>query len=560
MSIALILFIIINVFFGGSLAHFKNSPTFTSEDKENDKTFSFPKLAEDPLLYSAIFQNTTTAYRLFESINFTIDTSGFSDVNYTHIQIDFTNGSLINFNMAPISADEYYYEYKPRYDAPLGFHNVSFLIYNNTGTLLNSRLTYTNFTIKTNYMVILNSSGYHINDSMNAELTVNDFGSYHFGWNVTIVNSTNTLEQGNLVNFEYNSVQFTHKINNETFVSSVGQTLYVNLNMTDLNSGKKVTAYFPFDILNSEPNIISSSINFTPSEIFRDEECEITLNITDIEDIPSNLDVSMSIVDPKGIFVDTVQIDHKSGNIFSTKFTITARKPIGNFKIEFTAEDQNGGISTFETTITVKNNLPEINSYEINSQSMDQGISLLYGKNLVFAFNVSDVEGVAYIKVALIDENGEWYNITKEYIGIDTRITIRTVDLITGVWYVYIYVIDSDGAVTSLIDGYDKGPQAITITPEVLSTYLPWIAFIVGIIFGILAGIGIVIKHYKSKFMRLQPVSTKKKEIPSKQSIKKKKEESKQGKETPEREIEETELEKEDKKEKIPERKIKRKL
>ncbi|MHA2007058.1 MAG: hypothetical protein ACXABO_05675 [Promethearchaeota archaeon] len=556
---ALILLIVLNIFIGSSFTHFKNSPLFKGGKEENDSTFLIPKLAADPLPYSAIILNTTTAYRLFESINFTLETSGFSYVNYSLIQIEFSNGSIINFNMTPVDVDEYYYEYKPRYDAPLGFHNVSFLIYNNTGVLLNTHTTYTNFSIITNYMVILNNTGYQINDFMDTQLTVNDFGLYKFGWNLTIVNTTDTSEQGDLVKFDYKTVQFTHKIDNETFWSFVGKKLYIKLNLTDLNSGKKVTAYYPFDILNTEPNIISSSINITPSELFRDEEFEIRVNITDIEDTPADLGISMSIINSRGNTIDTVPIDHETGNIFSTMYTIEPQHPRGTYKIEITAQDQNGGISTVETSFTVKNNLPEIISYEINSQSMNQEISLLYGKNLVFTFNVSDVERVDYIKVALIDENDNWYNITTEYSGINTRITIRTVDLITGVWFVYIYVTDSDGAVTSLIDDYDRAPQAITIIPEVLGTYLPWIAFIGGIIIGILVGIGIVIKHYKSKLLRQQPTVSKKKEITSKKLVKKK-EETIQGKETLEKDIEETKLEKEDKKEKIPERKIKRKL
>jgi hypothetical protein len=332
--------------------------------------------------------------------------------------------------------------------------------------------------------------------------------------------------------------------------------------MTDEISGKKAAAYFPFQVLNSEPIIDIASIIFSPTSVKRAEDCEITLNITDIEDLPQNLDVSMDIEDPLGNLVTTVTIDHNTENNFSKVFSIPAGRPIGKYKIIITAEDQFGGIDSFTTSVTVTNNLPEIHSYEINGIPSDQGLSISYGNDLIFSFNVSDVEGVAYIKVALLDENNEWYNMTKDYNGIDTEVRIRTEELITGVWYVYIYVIDDDRAITSLTDDYDMAPQAITIIPDALSTYLPWIIFIIGLILGILVSIGLVSRHYKLKMGDTKVGSSKKKVTTSKKikKIKKRKEEKEElPEEIQEKEkIEEIEPKKEE--EDVPKRKIKRKL
>ena len=92
------------------------------------------------------------------------------------------------------------------------------------------------------------------------------------------------------------------------------------------------------------------------------------------------------------------------------------------------------------------------------------------------------------------------FQITREYKGEDTEIKIRTQDLISGVWYIYIYVIDIDGAVTSLIDDYDMAPQGIRIVPDVLSNYIPWILFGGGLSIGALVGIGIIYTYFKSKY------------------------------------------------------------
>jgi len=556
LGITLILFITMNAFFGVFLVHFINSPVLTVKVEDKGKIPHNPILADAPPIANwAITQNATSVYRLFESINFTLNTLEYSDVDYTRMQISFTNGSNIDYDMTLVGLNEYHYEYRPEYNAPLGFQNVSFLLYNNTDALLNAHTTYTNFTIKTNYMVITNSSEYYIGDDLYAELSVNNFGSYEFGWNITIVNSTIELLQNNIFNLEDDLVQFTFRITNETFHNYVGQTFYIKLNMTNKTLGQKAAAYFPFKVLNSDPTIDESSITFSLSEIFRTEECEISFNVTDIEDPSQDLDVSMTLEDPEGDFVATIIIDYNTGNNFSKLFSIPAGSPTGKYRITINAEDQNGGVSSFLTFITAKNNLPEIHSYLVNGKSMDEPISILYGNDLIFSFNVTDVEEVAYIKVALIDENNKWYNVSISYTGINTQITIRTIELITGVWYVYIYVVDSDGVTTSLVDDYDLGPQSIRIIPDVLSSFLPWTAFILGTILGILVGVGLVFRHYKSKFADTQATTQKKK--PSK----KKKQREEIPKKILEKESEEIKPEEEEvEKELSPKRKIKRKL
>ena len=557
--VALILFIMLNVSLSVYLIQNNDYPT---SNNNLDDLFqpNDPKVSDGPpLSYIAIDQNATTIYRLFESVNFSIDTFFYPNADHALIQIEFSNGSIIDYGMQQTSTDEYSYEFQPKYNAPLGFQNVSFLIYNITNTMLNAHTTFTNFTIVTNYMAVTNSTEYYIGNDLYAELTVNNFSSYQFGWNVTIVNSTIESEQGNMTNFEHNAVQVTYNIDNETFHSLLDQTFYIKLNMTDEISGRKAAAYFPFQVLNSEPIIDIASIIISPTSVKRAEDCEITLNITDIEDLPQNLDVDMDIEDPLGNLVTTITIDYNTENNFSKVFSISAGRALGKYKLIITAEDQSGGIGSFTTSLTVTNNLPEIHSYEINGLSSDQGLSISYGNDLIFSFNVSDVEGVAYIKVALLDENNEWYNMTKDYNGIDTEIKIRTEELITGVWYVYIYVIDDDRATTSLIDDYDLAPQAITIIPDALSTYLPWIIFIIGLILGILVSIGIVSRRYKLKMGDPKAGSSKKKAISSKKIIKRKEEKEEEPEEIQEKEkIEEIAPKKEE--EDVPKRKIKRKL
>ena len=536
--------------------------TINYEDNEIEE-FTIPKFAA-PLNYDDIIQNATSIYRLFESINFTIDTSNdFPDAVNITMEIQFSNNSVRNYDMALVDTNEFYYEYIPEYDAPLEFQNVSFLIYNVTHTLLNDHTTYTNFTIQSNCYAWFNSSEYYIGDTIYADLLLINFTSnsktYEFQWDLTIVDSMNETTQKNLVDLDSNSIQFTLPIDNETF-QDVNKIYYLKVNMTDIISGKIVAAYFPFNIINSDPTI-TSDIDLSPDELFRTDECLVSINVTDIETVAENLTITVTIQDSEGRNVIEKNLSYKGDNLFSTTFVILPDRPAGRYKVDITAMDDDNGIDSKSTFLTVKNNPPEIHSYEINGLSMTQGISIFYGRNLVFSFNVSDTEGVSYVKIALLNENNEWFNITRDYKGTNTEITIRTVDLTGGIWYVYVYVIDTDGTVTSLIDDYDMAPQGIRIIPDVLSSYLPWIVFFVGLIIGVLAGIGVIYKYFKSKFGESQAVSPKKRETTSKKQVPKKKIKPKIIEEDlKEKDSKESIPEKEELKEGAPKRKIKRKL
>ncbi len=518
-----------------------------------------PELAAQPtpLPYWAITRNTTRVYRLFDTVNITINTFDFPDADYAKMQISFSNGSSKLFDMVNVATNRFNYKYCPNYNAPLGFQNVSFLIYNVTHQLVNTHTTYTNFTILTNYMVNLNSSQYYIEDTLYAEILVSNFSSYDFTWNTTIVDSLEISNQNDIINFDRNTIQFTVPLLNDTFGKN--KFYYIQLNMTDRLSGRRETAYFPFYVRNNKP-LISSSINLSPEEVFRTEDFTISFNTTDIESYSEDLIPWMYIYDAEGELVIQNRIEFDSNNLFSETFNIPANRPIGKYRVNVTLTDPHGGFSIKSTYLIVKNNAPEIHSYTINGLNMDEAISVFYGRNLVFSFNVSDVEGLAYVKVALLNANDEWFNITRAYIGENTEITIRTFDLIDGIWYVYLYVIDSDGAVVSLTDDYSKAPQAIRIIPDVISYYLPWILIFGGVSLGLLLGIVATYSYFKSR-SEVQRITPKKKEITDRKPVTKKKIKGKPSKEEPEKkEIEEVTPEKEKDKEDMPQRKIKRKL
>lgn len=507
------------------------------------------------LNYSSIHRNTTSVYRLFESIKFEINASTFANPNYTIMQIHYSNSMIENFNMDYVSGTDtnFTYTYTPRYYDPLGFQDVSFLIYNITNGLLSSSAPITNFTISTNYLLLLNKAEYHRNDTLYAELIVNDEPQpYDFNWNITIVDGDNETLQSNLFDMGNNLNQFSIVLDDR--FNFTNAFYYVKINISDTSRNTIKAAYYPFKVLNSLPEIIESSIEFSVSQLKRDEDCILNLNVTDIDTytLPENVSVSLTIQDSTGIKDAPIQLTNNNDWTYTTTFSIDIDKPLGRYQMHITAEDQYGDQDNITKIIQILNNPPEIEGYYVNEFNMNQSVTINYGEDLIFTFDVSDVENtINYITISLIDAENNWYNVTRKYIS-GLRITIRTEELITGVWYVYVSVTDVDGATTRLISDYGLAPQEINIIPDVITPVLPWIAFSIGLLIGFLVGVGILYKKFRTTSSEPKEAASKKPSKTPKSAPPKKKVEKEDTEKAEVRESEEISKE--------PQRKIKRKL
>ena len=165
--------------------------------------------------------------------------------------------------------------------------------------------------------------------------------------------------------------------------------------------------------------------------------------------------------------------------------------------------------------------------------------------------------------MALLNEEDEWYNITQVYKE-DMTLSIRTVELITGRWYVYVYVTDSDGKTVGLDFDFGAAPQEIIIIPDTFSVILPWIVFFIGLGLGLAAGIGLgyfrlraKLRKEKEPYPKKDVGKQKKTTAPKKISESKKvqKEETK-----PEKPVKGLKSSRDEKETKKPQRKIKRRL
>jgi hypothetical protein len=509
----------------------------------------------DPLSYSSIFRNSTSAYRLFESIKFTINSSAYLDPNYTIIQIHYSNNKVENFDMDYVLGTDtnFTYTYTPRYNDPLGFQEVGFLIYNITNGLLSSTDPITNFTITSNYLLSLNKAEYHRNETLYAELMVNDEPQpYDFNWNVTIVDDDNETLQNNLFDVGTNINEFSFAIDDR--FNFTNDFYYVKINISDASRNTIAAAYYPFNVLNSAPEIAESSIVFSITPLKRAEDCTLNLNVTDVDPYttPENLNVSLVIQDSTGRNIAPIQLTNNGDWTFTTIFSISIGRPLGYYQMHIGVVDQYGGYDNATRRILIENNPPEIKGYSVNGFNVNQSVSVNYGEDLIFRFDVTDVENtIAYVTVSLLDNENNWYNITKQYRS-GMRIIIRTEELITGVWYVYVSVTDKDGATTHLQANYGLAPQEINIIPDVLTPILPWIAFSIGLLIGLLASLGLLYKKFKRSSSEPKETPPKKPSKTEKMSSIKKKKPKQDTEEVEKKELEEISKE--------PQRTIKRKL
>ena len=406
----LIFLILFTTFFGiillnGDNVEHKNNNNNADIDYINNEVDPKSSNGALALNQTLIFQNTSAIRRGFESINFTVNVSDFLPyANNVTMQISFSNNTDGFFNMTKMigTTDNFTVAYTPSGKAPLGLQVVRFIIYNISWDELNDQTTQRSFIIKSNSMVNFNSSEYFRGEYLLADM--NDI-SDDFTWILSVVNSTNESQQNELFGLGENVLQVYFEIN-ESF-NIVNQYYYIKVELTELSTSKLASEYFKFDVQNRNPLIIPTSVKFNPTTVFRTDTCVVTLNVSDIEYSGSQINVMMFIEDPNGNMLPNVPLETNENGKFTDSFSIKANRPAGFYRITFEAKDPLGDIGEYSTNLTVKNNPPEIDGYEINDNDNDERISVLYGEDLVFEFDVFDIEGLAYVTVKLIDQDDE---------------------------------------------------------------------------------------------------------------------------------------------------------
>ncbi len=550
----ILIFMVVFTLFAANISSSKHS-IIIEEEMQLKSSVSLDK--------DMIFVNVTDheIISMFETINFTVDTSDFIGTVAVNMKISFLDGTSELINMARIgSTENYTTAYTPEYNTPTGNHSITFYIYDGT-SLLNDQKTKSYVIVKSNYYCvdfnqINNGKGYYLNDTLYASIIVKNVNGHIFTYEVDITNGTGE-HQKVVVPLADNIEWFNITIDESDF-TIVNKEYYVRLTLEN-QTGTTRRTYFPFKVLNFNPDILKSTLELSSNSIFRSEEdnCKISVNITDVETASENLTVYMLIYNPQGLYINNLTLSPE-GNNFTTDFHINIQFPVGTYRLNITAVDTDNGWSSIDRTFIVKNNLPEIHRYKINGKSMQESIAVFYGDWIKFhSFNFTDVEGdnnIEYVIISLINELDQWYNISSPY-SAELEIKIRSTDLPSGVWYVYMTIIDSDGGKAILIDDMGLAPQEIRIIPDLIGEVIPWLSLILGILFGLAIGVALGYKILKIKRDTIQKPTKKKQTLIKKQSQKPKKPKM----EKIEKPIEEPEIE-EEKEVKQVKKKIKRRL
>ena len=356
-----------------------------------------------------IYANATDVFRLFEAVNITVDVSDYSPANYTEIQIPYLNNTVYNYNMTWVKDQIFSYNYTPGENTSYNLQQIYFQVHDASGNLLNTEDEYLNIIVLPNCETEFNNNTIYKGDLLSATLTPSSVSNNTFNWNswnVSIVDDAYS-ELFTINGNDINSFMFTI---NDSF-NHLNSYYYakVNLYKDDVFRGVE---YYKFQVLNHAPEIDESTILFDSDSIFRTESCTISLNASDFEDNATFLNVSITLKFPDGQTIVPIGVITNNGDgSFTGDIPTFSNQDTGVYTVEITVEDRLGESSSISyTTFTVNNNPPVLNSYSINGYPTSQSISILYGQNLVFSFNVSDVEGIAYVKVALINKNNNWYN------------------------------------------------------------------------------------------------------------------------------------------------------
>ncbi len=560
-----VLFLIISSFiFGVGIFYMQSEfePNAFEASMENQKP---PNIAQS-IGYSDVKRSKKEVYRLFETINISVNVSDFSNADNVDIKLIFQDNTEQKFtDIQNYSNYIYNFSYTPRYNTPLGFTDVNILLKDGL-SLIKEEESITNFTIKSNYVLDMNKREILRDNLLYGELLVTNISNTYFDWNLTVAYSTSTTVDRTNFKLGFNINQFSFTINDSFKEDDLEYPNYwiklELLNQSDYSINK--SAFYGFTILekNTDPVINASSINFSPEPLYRTEECNLTFDVNDAESKSTELDISVIIEGPERELLEFDDSDDFSilgNNKFSITFTISASQSIGSYEVEITATDPDGASDTETVYLKVINNPPKINSFKINGKEINESISVNYGETLRFTFNVSDKEGIDYITVALFNEEAGWFNITQQYTT-NMNMTIRTVDLAQGSWNVYVFVTDIDGDTSGLSEDYNIAPKQIKIARRTVEGILPWVMLIIGLVFGGLISIGFASTWMKARWKQKETKEFKKEE-PKTTRKSKKKTKKKTVKKAEEKVSEEAGEEKEEKKEKKQtQRKIKRKL
>jgi len=455
-----------------------------------------PAINNDQITFNEIVE------RVYGDLNVYVDLSSSSsephlDAVQVNLTITFSNGSIQNITQNSHQNYIWNLKYTPDSSAPIGTHHFNITVFDNTYYHYSNNFNFKIINNSPKITISLSNKTIYRNNTLYFNLTVSDVEdpSYMLSyWSAIYKTSNNQMISGTNDTKLERSYFFS-----DSFPNSELGSYYIKGVVTDKDGNSTTTIQY-FEVINNIPIITSVLLEFSDSEYTDPSKNEllrhkgtlkISVNATDVEKaLNPNLKLNIKTINSYNVTIDFGSIDPiLTTPTYQFNYTLNVPKyrETGKYLLYLILYEQEFGMQYNSTAIynfTVVNNPPNssVVDFSINGKkSENQPLMFKEFEELKFSINVtdSDVEGIAYIKLCLIDQDSNWINLTFKNINNIINFTINPRVLSVGQWYAYIYIIDTDG-----IEVPAQNTMAFDIQKDMFSIYLPFIMILVGLIIG----------------------------------------------------------------------------
>ena len=480
--------------------------------------------------FSAIEESNITGFkdsieRVLGVMEIKVNLTGSFPPSYeVNLTIGYSDGTTSNYTMTNDTSDLWEFDFTPLANASLGTSTLNITLYDGLSYQHSSNEVFQIENSVPSIGIMISDTEVYRNNSIYFNITPSDAEDSisELTWNSTIIRASTDIPLTGTINSELEREHLFLSSFDDNFLGMY----YIEANILDSDGNSSVNRIY-FSVLNNNPEIIWSDIQFSDTEttdpgsneILRvSGTMEIKVNVSDVD--KSNLEAAINggeielRIWAEGtdtyVFTNIIATIGDAGENSDFKCNVTIPDFIskGNYKLFITVFETINSVeyeSTVEYDFVIVNNLPDASLIEYSINDLTPGeTSLLrfqeFG-DLDFKINVTDCdpEGIEFIRLSLINEEGDWINFTFQNDPATNVIeyTMRARDLTPGQWYIYIYITDGDGEEFSSGAG---NTISFDIVADEFSVFLPYLMLIFGTILGL--GIGVLLIGIKYVSMK----------------------------------------------------------
>lgn len=492
--------------------------------KDNYKDEMRPHASADDINSTHVFIDKTIVYRGIETLNITYNNTDHYTSAYEFIaNITFSDNSEMNISLTQIGATDYWTTlFTPSVFNVTGDTNVTILVVEvgdviiiNTDATSDGSFNLANNLPKVG--VFMNTTEVYRNETIKIEYLPSDIENnvMDLMWEVKLFDPADILNATLVVKGEKNfSSEILIPNSYDIGEWRVEATCW---DLEDVDNSSTVNNTFL--VKNNEPvidNILFQFENEDPFgaetvdtiDIFRglDKYLTVYVNASDIESNEMKLTILAS--DPisgENLLTNYVNIslDVNNTSHFSTNVSFPITSGIGLTELKIIVLEDEVVQEEYIQEIFIHNNAPILNNFTINGEFGNQ-TTIDEGDWLSFMFGAEDDEdSIEYVLISILyyddDDVVQYLNYSTSYIGEDTEIIIRGADLklTTGIYTVYAYIFDSDGASATCTT------QTFGIQSSSKIDATTWLLFVIGIIIGMTFTFVGAYTYYRKKLVSL---------------------------------------------------------